>query len=140
MRSVKNYLRQLSQMQTKFRLDDAEIGKFKRNALDQGHIYVQWSNLLRNEAETVVIIKNFEITAALITINTNCNYPAVIGQELMGAMGALGHVKPGSLDSIMQNPLPRPKEYLKNPSYQHFLTALEMSSKSSHAVRSGERS
>jgi len=97
-----------------------EIGQYMRNKVEEGIVYVQWSNLIPNEAETLVLTKDYEIVAGLITLNINLNWEPVIWQRILAATGMLGSVRPGEFDSIMQNPLPRPRWTCRSPAYRLF--------------------
>lgn len=110
----------------------------RRNLLTEGVIMLQWSPLLPVEAETALLIANGTILGALITVNSHVTELGVVGQEIGHASGLLGHVKPGTIESLMQNPLPRPRAAFDNPSYRHFLAQFDVpSAESGSGTRDG---
>jgi hypothetical protein len=74
-----------------------EIADFPRNRLDDGVVYVQWSNLLPNEGDVVVRTDDHEITAGLITLSIDASSLAVWTSIAATVIGALEHHKDGTV-------------------------------------------
>lgn len=84
-----------------------QIGEFERNHLEEGYIYLQLSPLIPEEARTEVLVKDYNILAALITINPNTKTPNIMRLQFAVALGGLGlNDIPDAVDLLFERPKP----------------------------------